>query len=279
MFRGSAAVAPGCSPAPAARPRAGLRLRHDVYADSGSPATTRSPAGRRWPGCPMGRGPRRPVGGVPARRRARGRPRRSGARDPVAAARVGTQQGLRLHRVRLDAVDIVRSAATRSADHAGPHGLGRGSVAAAAGRGRGGRRAAFRGLVTPDSLSAVAARLADRPGGGWRRGRSLGRRGRAAPAESLLRVRLFLAGLPRAQARPARSAAGRSHPASRGRSSGWPSNTRGRSTGSGATCWRPTVGGWCSPAGGRPRWRGRCATRSSRGAGSQGGYHGRQLIK
>jgi hypothetical protein len=60
----------------------------------------------------------------------------------------------------------------------------------------------FHNLATPASLAEIAARLADRPGG--RRAThalSLADGNAATRAESLLRVRLFLAGLPMARAR------------------------------------------------------------------------------
>ncbi|MEV0719372.1 hypothetical protein, partial [Asanoa sp. NPDC050611] len=144
---------------------------------------------------------------------AHGVPAAASVSDPVhlilaAGRRVSDQVGTRLHRVRLDPAEVCRVPLA-----------GGGSSVAVTVPSRTAWDAAvwlalpdavavvdallFQGLVTPASLRAVAARLADRPGG--RRARhtlALADGNARSPAESLLRVRLFLAGLPMALARP-----------------------------------------------------------------------------
>jgi hypothetical protein len=208
VFRGSVAVAAGLLSVHQLRTRGWVRLRHDVYADSRLPRDhgllCRATLARMPPDSVVLAGP--------SAAHLHGVLDTAGPDDPVhvillADRRVGNQTGTRLHRVRLDPPDVCR--VRLGADEVPVTGPARtawdaavwlplpDAVALADGL-------LFQGLVTTAELRAVAGRLGDRPGG--RRARhTLGLAdGRAASrAESLLRIRLFLAGLPMGQARPA----------------------------------------------------------------------------
>ncbi|MDG4822476.1 hypothetical protein O7635_11505 [Asanoa sp. WMMD1127] len=209
VFRGSAAVAAGLLTVHQLRARGWTRLRHDVYADARLPVDhllfCRATLARMPPGSVVLAGP--------SAAEALGVPAAAGADDPVhlilrGHRRVGNQAGTRLHRVRLDPVDVgsVRLA-------------GGDDVVPATGPARTAWDSAvwlplpdavalvdgllFQRLVSTAELRAVAGRLGDRPGG--RRAAhtlALADGNAASRAESLLRIRLYLAGLPMAVARP-----------------------------------------------------------------------------
>ncbi|MEV4536945.1 hypothetical protein AB0J82_24515 [Asanoa sp. NPDC049518] len=209
VFRGSAAVASGLLTAHQLRGRGWVRLRHDVYADSRLPVDhallCRATLARLPPDSAVLAGPSAAV--------AHGVVSAAGPGDPVqlilrADRRVGRQTGTVLHRVPLDGDDLCRvplaggstsvlaTVPARTAWDATVWLPMPDAVALA-------DSLLFRRLVTPGSLHAVVARLADRPGG-RRAGHTLSLvDGRAASrAESMLRIGLFLAGLPAGVARP-----------------------------------------------------------------------------
>ncbi|SNT61961.1 hypothetical protein SAMN05421812_113250 [Asanoa hainanensis] len=207
VFRGSAAVAAGLLSAHQLRGRGWIRLRHDVYADSRLPVDhallCRATLARLPPDSVVLAGPSAAV--------AHGVVSAALASDPVhliVRSRVGRQTGTQLHRVPVSPDDLCLVSLA-----------GGSSVVPATTPARTAWDAAvwlpladavaltdgllFHRLVTVAALRSVTSRLADRPGG-RRAGHTLGLAdGRAASrAESLLRVRLYLAGLPLGVARP-----------------------------------------------------------------------------
>ncbi|GAA1880436.1 hypothetical protein GCM10009687_55890 [Asanoa iriomotensis] len=209
MFRGSAAVASGLLSVHQLRGRGWIRLRHDVYADSRLPQDhallCRASLARLPPDSVVLAGPSAAV--------AHGVHSAASPADPVhlivvGDRRVGDQAGTRLHRIPLDPCDVSAVALA-----------GGGTSVAVTVPARTAWDAAvwlalpdavavvdallFQGVVTPASMREVVARLADRPGG-RRAGHTLALAdGHArSRAESVLRIRLFLAGLPMALAHP-----------------------------------------------------------------------------
>ncbi|HTF09412.1 MAG TPA: hypothetical protein VK659_14690 [Asanoa sp.] len=209
VFRGSAAVAAGLLSVHQLRARCWARLRHNVYADSrlarDHALACRATLVRMPPDSVVLAGPS--AASVFGLREV------ADPNDPVhlivlGDRRVGIQSGTTLHRVRLDPVDVCRvrlaggddevpvTTPARTAWDAAVWLPLTEAVAIA-------DALLFHKIVTPACLAEVAARLADRPGG--RRAAhtlSLADANAASRAESLLRVRLFLAGLPMARARP-----------------------------------------------------------------------------
>ncbi|GIF48960.1 hypothetical protein DFJ67_2646 [Asanoa ferruginea] len=209
VFRGSAAVSAGLLSVHQLRASCWARLRHNVYADSrlarDHALACRATLVRLPPGSVVVAGPSAAT--------AHGLRSVAGLDDPVhlivlGDRRVGTSGGTILHRVHLDPVDVCHrrlpggsaevpvTTPARTAWDAAVWLPLTDAVAIA-------DALLFHRLVTPDLLAEVAARLADRPGG--RRAAhtlSLADAAAASRAESVLRVRLFLAGLPMARARP-----------------------------------------------------------------------------
>jgi hypothetical protein len=203
VFRGSTAVSRGLLTGNQLRGRALMRVRHDVYADArlafDHALACRATLARLPDGAAVIAGPSAAF--------LHGVGHAATPTDQVRAIllpphRVGTQQGLRIHRVRLDAVDSAlagnlrlttpeRTAWDTAVWLSMPSAV---AVVDALLAG---------GLVTPESLERVAARLADRPGGRVAaRAFALADGASPAPAESAVRVRLVLSGLPRPQVRP-----------------------------------------------------------------------------
>jgi hypothetical protein len=203
VFRGSTAVSRGLLTGNQLRGRALVRVRHDVYADArlafDHALACRATLARLPDGAAVIAGPSAAF--------LHGVAHAAGPTDQVRAIlrpphRVGTQQGLRIHRVRLDEVDILDAgdlrltAPERTAWDTAVWLSMPPAVAVI-------DALLARGLVTPESLERVAARLADRPGGRVAaRAFELADGAAAAPAESATRVRLMLTGLPRPQVRP-----------------------------------------------------------------------------
>ncbi|GIF65070.1 hypothetical protein Ais01nite_31050 [Asanoa ishikariensis] len=209
VFRGSAAVAAGLLSVHQLRGRGWTRLRHDVYCDSRLAADHALLCRATLARLP----PESVVLAGPSAAHAHGVLSAAGPDDLVhlilrADRRVGRQVGTRLHRVPLDPTDlchvdlpggsslVLATVPARTAWDAAVWLPLADAVALTDGL-------LFRRLVTTAALREVAARLAERPGG-RRAGHTLGLAdGHAASrAESLLRVRLFLAGLPMGVARP-----------------------------------------------------------------------------
>lgn len=197
IFRGSDAVARGLLTRHQLRSSAWIRLRHDVYAD----ARLDRDHALACRGALL-RLPRSAVIAGPSAAFLLGVEHAAGFTDDVhvivpSAVRLNRQQGLRVHVTDLDRHEIdaagglLRTCAARTAwDVAAWLDPVRAVPVIDTMLGR--------ALVGVDDLRATVDRLADRPGG--RRARKLIELadGRAqSPPESVLRVRLILAGLPR----------------------------------------------------------------------------------
>jgi hypothetical protein len=199
VFRGSEAVARGLLTGSQLRGRAWVRVRHDVYADARldrDHALACRATMARLPGGDA-------VLAGPSAAFLHGVAFAASGHDDVhvivglRGRRSTSQAGVRVHRIRLDPVDVCVAselAVTRPArtawDVAGWLPTTRAVAVVDA--------LLARGAVTRASLDEAAARLIDRPGG--RRAAhafGLASAGCPSPAESILRTRLVLAGLPR----------------------------------------------------------------------------------
>jgi hypothetical protein len=203
VFRGSSAVSRGLLTGNQLRGRAVVRIRHDVYADARLDYDHALACRATYARLPRGA----TVLAGPSAAFLHGVAHAAGPRDPVRAIllpphRVGNQQGLRIHRVRLDEIDIVRAdgltlttPARTAWDTAvwlpPPHAMAVIDTMLA------------RGLVTHEVLHETAVRLAERPGGRQAvRVFDLADGAALAPAESAIRVGLVMSGLPKPRVRP-----------------------------------------------------------------------------
>lgn len=203
VFRGSTAISRGLLTDNQLRGRGVIRVRHDVYADARLAFDHTLACRATYARLPAGS----TILAGPSAAYLHGIRHAAGSTDPVQGIlvppfRIGNQQGVQLHRVRLDECDIVE------ADGLPLTGLARTAwdvavwlppiraVAVIDSMLAG-------GLLTPEILDDTAARLADRPG--KRRATAafaLTDPATPAPAESALRVGLVLTGLPQPRVRP-----------------------------------------------------------------------------
>jgi hypothetical protein len=203
VFRGSTAIARGLLTENQLRGRAFVRVRHDVYADSrlafDHALACRATLARLPAGAAVIAGPSAAyLHGVAHAAQPTDRVRAIVRPD----RRVNNQQGLRIHRVRLDEFDVhdaggipvtspERTAWDTAVWLAAPYAIAIIDALLA------------RGAVTVDSLAETAVRLHDRPGGRLAaRAFELADGAALAPTESVLRVRLIMAGIPRPRVRP-----------------------------------------------------------------------------
>jgi hypothetical protein len=203
VFRGSTAISRGLLTGNQLRGRAVVRLRHDVYADARLDVDHALACRAVYARLPAGSA----VLAGPSAAYLHGIRHAAGPADPIRAIlvpphRVGSQQDLRLHRVRLDDEDVIEvdglrlTAVPRTAWDVAVWLPPPRAVAVI-------DTMLARGLLTPEVLDDTAARLAERPGGRRAtRAFELADAATPAPAESALRVSLVLTGLPQPRVRP-----------------------------------------------------------------------------